>query len=164
MEYCLCPLFISMTCAHTEILSATGDEQRKAMLRMLDGPRDLDKLGRIAGRNICLLPEGIKAYPLNTLGLESIMSNRLHTAPNDLRAFWMPFTANRQFKKEPRLFVSAKDMHYTTHDGRQVLDATAGLWCVKCRSLPSEDHGSDSRAGRRAGLCARLPARPPQGL
>ena len=49
---------------------------------------------------------------------------------NDLEAFWMPFTANRQFKANPRLFVGAKDMHYTTHDGRQVLDATAGLWCV----------------------------------
>ena len=57
------------------------------------------------------------------------MSNRLNT-PNDLRAFWMPFTANRQFKKEPRMFVGAKDMYYTTHDGRQVLDGTAGLWCV----------------------------------
>ncbi|MEP3279616.1 MAG: aspartate aminotransferase family protein [Stappiaceae bacterium] len=48
---------------------------------------------------------------------------------NNLDAFWMPFTANRQFKKNPRLFVSAKDMHYTTDDGRQVLDGTAGLWC-----------------------------------
>jgi beta-alanine--pyruvate transaminase len=48
----------------------------------------------------------------------------------DLEAFWMPFTANRQFKDNPRLFVAAKDMHYTTHDGRQVLDGTAGLWCV----------------------------------
>lgn len=48
----------------------------------------------------------------------------------DLEAFWMPFTANRQFKDSPRLFVAAKDMHYTTHDGRQVLDGTAGLWCV----------------------------------
>ena len=48
----------------------------------------------------------------------------------DLQAFWMPFTANRQFKSAPRLFVSAKDMHYTTDDGRQVLDGTAGLWCV----------------------------------
>lgn len=61
------------------------------------------------------------------------------TAPTraDLEAFWMPFTANRQFKESPRLFVSAKDMHYTTHDGRQVLDGTAGLWCVNaghCRS------------------------------
>lgn len=48
----------------------------------------------------------------------------------DLEAFWMPFTANRQFKDKPRLFVSAKDMYYTTIDGRQVLDGTAGLWCV----------------------------------
>jgi beta-alanine--pyruvate transaminase len=48
----------------------------------------------------------------------------------DLEAFWMPFTANRQFKAHPRIFVSAKDMHYTTEDGRQVLDGTAGLWCV----------------------------------
>jgi len=50
-------------------------------------------------------------------------------APNDLRAFWMPFTANRQFKQAPRLFVAAEGMHYTTQDGRQVLDGTAGLWC-----------------------------------
>ncbi|MEO1152930.1 MAG: aspartate aminotransferase family protein [Pseudomonadota bacterium] len=49
--------------------------------------------------------------------------------PNDLSAFWMPFTANRQFKKAPRMFVSADRMHYTTADGRQVLDGTAGLWC-----------------------------------
>ncbi|HSX64435.1 MAG TPA: aminotransferase class III-fold pyridoxal phosphate-dependent enzyme, partial [Pseudoxanthomonas sp.] len=68
------------------------------------------------------------------------MSNRVNT-PNDMRAFWMPFTANRQFKKEPRLFVGAQDMHYTTHDGRQVLDATAGLWCVNaghCRPKITE--------------------------
>src|SRR3954468_10880416 len=49
---------------------------------------------------------------------------------NNLDAFWMPFTANRQFKNGPRLLVSAEGMHYTTHDGRQVLDGTAGLWCV----------------------------------
>ena len=49
--------------------------------------------------------------------------------PNDLSAFWMPFTSNRQFKKQPRMFVSADRMHYTTSDGRQVLDGTAGLWC-----------------------------------
>lgn len=52
-----------------------------------------------------------------------------NVVPNDLNAFWMPFTANRQFKKTPRMFVAAKDMHYTTSDGRQVLDGTAGLWC-----------------------------------
>ncbi len=49
--------------------------------------------------------------------------------PNDLEAFWMPFTDNRQFKSAPRLLVGAKDMHYTTHDGREILDGTAGLWC-----------------------------------
>ncbi|MGB0695343.1 MAG: aspartate aminotransferase family protein [Rhodospirillaceae bacterium] len=51
------------------------------------------------------------------------------TLPNDLSAFWMPFTANRQFKQNPRLFVAAEGMYYTTADGRQVLDGTAGLWC-----------------------------------
>ena len=50
--------------------------------------------------------------------------------PNDLSAFWMPFTANRQFKKNPRMFVSADGMYYKTADGRDVLDGTAGLWCV----------------------------------
>ncbi|MDH5771726.1 MAG: aspartate aminotransferase family protein [Rhodospirillaceae bacterium] len=49
--------------------------------------------------------------------------------PNDLEAHWMPFTANRQFKAAPRMLVAAKDMHYTSHDGRQILDGTAGLWC-----------------------------------
>jgi beta-alanine--pyruvate transaminase len=48
----------------------------------------------------------------------------------DLSHFWMPFTNNRFFKANPRLFVSARDMHFTTADGRQVLDATSGLWCV----------------------------------
>ncbi|MBL4727689.1 MAG: aspartate aminotransferase family protein [Rhizobiaceae bacterium] len=57
------------------------------------------------------------------------MSDRLEPAPNDLRAFWMPFTANRQFKKQPRMFAAAKDMHYTTTEGRKVLDGTSGLWC-----------------------------------
>ncbi len=57
------------------------------------------------------------------------MSNRIDRSPNDLRAFWMPFTANRQFKSAPRMFVAAEGMHYTTEDGRRVLDGTAGLWC-----------------------------------
>jgi beta-alanine--pyruvate transaminase len=45
-------------------------------------------------------------------------------------SYWMPFTANRQFKAAPRLLVAAKGMYYTSNDGRQVLDGTAGLWCV----------------------------------
>ena len=51
------------------------------------------------------------------------------TKPNDLDPFWMPFTANRQFKKQPRMFVEAEGVHYTTADGRKVLDGTSGLWC-----------------------------------
>src|SRR3989440_5163321 len=45
-------------------------------------------------------------------------------------AFWMPYTANRQFKKSPRLLVRAEGMYYWTADGRQVLDGQSGLWCV----------------------------------
>ena len=50
--------------------------------------------------------------------------------PNDLSAFFMPFTANRAFKKRPRLIASAKGMYYYTPDGREVMDAAAGLWCT----------------------------------
>lgn len=52
------------------------------------------------------------------------------TAPNNFSSFWMPFTANRDFAKNPRLITAANGMYYTSHDGRQVMDATAGLWCV----------------------------------
>jgi beta-alanine--pyruvate transaminase len=52
------------------------------------------------------------------------------TIPNDLEAFWLPFTPNRAFKAAPRLIARAKDMHYFTTDGRTVLDGTAGLWCI----------------------------------
>jgi beta-alanine--pyruvate transaminase len=48
----------------------------------------------------------------------------------ELEAFWMPFSANRQFKAKPRLLARAEGMHYWTDDGRQILDGTAGLWCV----------------------------------
>jgi len=47
-----------------------------------------------------------------------------------LDEFWMPFTANRQFKAAPRLLARAEGMHYFTPEGRTVLDGTAGLWCV----------------------------------
>ena len=45
-------------------------------------------------------------------------------------AFFMPFSANRQFKKAPRLFARAEGIHYYTPEGRQVIDGTSGLWCV----------------------------------
>ncbi|MBW7934444.1 MAG: aspartate aminotransferase family protein [Gemmatimonadaceae bacterium] len=47
-----------------------------------------------------------------------------------LDALWMPFTANKAFKAQPRLLVGAKDMHYRSNDGREIFDGTAGLWCV----------------------------------
>ena len=53
-------------------------------------------------------------------------------AINDLSmdSQWLPFTPNRHFRKDPRVFVAAKGMHFTTHDGRQVLDGISSLWCV----------------------------------
>jgi beta-alanine--pyruvate transaminase len=48
----------------------------------------------------------------------------------DLAPLWIPFTANRAFKAAPRLLVAAEGMYYTSHDGRRILDGTAGLWCV----------------------------------
>lgn len=55
-------------------------------------------------------------------------------------AFWMPFTMNRRFKAAPRLMVSAKGMHYRSHDDREILDGTAGLWTVNA------GHGRDEIA------------------
>jgi len=48
---------------------------------------------------------------------------------NNLEAYWLPFTPNRQFKNDPRIISASKDMHYFKPDGTQVLDGTAGLWC-----------------------------------
>ena len=56
-------------------------------------------------------------------------ADRAAEIPNDLAAFWMPFTPNRAFKQRPRLIARSKDMHYYTPEGREILDATAALWC-----------------------------------
>jgi len=55
--------------------------------------------------------------------------DRAASVPNDLDAYWVPFTPNRAFKRAPRIVVGAKDMHYFTSDGRTVLDGAAGMWC-----------------------------------
>src|ERR1700732_3941603 len=62
--------------------------------------------------------------------MSSAQSERASVIPNDLEAYWLPFTPNRAFKAAPRLISRAKDMHYYTPDGRAVLDGTAGLWCT----------------------------------
>ncbi len=59
-----------------------------------------------------------------------VSNDGMARAPNDLDAFWMPFTANRAFKSRPRLVARAQDMHYFTPEGRAILDGCAGLWCV----------------------------------
>ncbi|MCO5130455.1 MAG: aspartate aminotransferase family protein [Xanthobacteraceae bacterium] len=61
--------------------------------------------------------------------LDKSPNQRSVNVPNDLAAYWMPFTANRAFKKAPRLLAAAEGMHYITTDGRRVIDAAAGMWC-----------------------------------
>ena len=58
--------------------------------------------------------------------------------PNELDAFWLPFTANRAFKARPRLFSGAEGLHYLTPDGRRVIDATSGLYCVNAGHGPAK--------------------------
>lgn len=83
----------------------------------------------------------------------SMLDKSPHTAavnvPNDLAAHWMPFTANRAFKKNPRLLAGAKDMHYITVDGRKIIDGAAGMWCCNAghgRSQISDAIGKQAAA------------------
>jgi beta-alanine--pyruvate transaminase len=64
------------------------------------------------------------ACPMSTL------APSLVSAEPSLDELWLPFTANRAFKRAPRMLVAASGMYYTAADGRQILDGTAGLWCV----------------------------------
>jgi len=77
------------------------------------------------------------------------------THPNDLEAYWMPFTANRAFKKSPRIVARAKDMHYYTTDNRAILDGTAGLWCANA------GHSRDKIVGAIQAQAAELDFAPP---
>ncbi|HEX2717402.1 MAG TPA: aspartate aminotransferase family protein [Gemmatimonadaceae bacterium] len=83
---------------------------------------------------------------------ETLSPGELAALTEDLSldAHWMPFTANRAFKRAPRLLVAAKGMYYTTSDGRRILDGTAGLWCVNA------GHCRDEIAGAIAEQAARL--------
>jgi len=54
--------------------------------------------------------------------------SRPHNTKDWMQAFWMPYTGNRDFKSNPRMFVSAKDCYFTTSDGRKVFDGLSGLW------------------------------------
>jgi len=99
-------------------------------------------------------------------------------AHEDLDAFWMPFTANRQFKANPRLLARASGMHYWTAEGRQVLDGVAGLWCVNAghgrpeitaavtRQLSTMEYAPTFQMGHPIAfeLASRLAALAPPGL
>jgi beta-alanine--pyruvate transaminase len=96
----------------------------------------------------------------------------------DLSSYWMPFTANRQFKAAPRLLASAKGMFYRTVDGREVLDGVSGLWCVNAghgraevadavqRQLMELDYAPSFQMGHPAAFdfAARLARLAPDGL
>ncbi|HEX5421589.1 MAG TPA: aspartate aminotransferase family protein [Gammaproteobacteria bacterium] len=97
---------------------------------------------------------------------------------NDLEAYWLPFTANRQFKSAPRLLASAKGMYYRLTDGRTLLDSSAGLWCVNaghCRNEIAEaiaeqartlDYATAFQMGHPQAfeLASRIAALAPKGL
>jgi beta-alanine--pyruvate transaminase len=59
----------------------------------------------------------------------TVLSDQLHLHPDQLGAYWMPFTSNRHFKAAPRMLASADGMYYKTDDGKTLLDGFAGLWC-----------------------------------
>jgi beta-alanine--pyruvate transaminase len=50
--------------------------------------------------------------------------------PNDLDAFWLPFTPNKSFKAQPRMLARAEGMYFHDENGRALLDTCSGLWCV----------------------------------
>ena len=96
----------------------------------------------------------------------------------ELESYWMPFTANRQFKAKPRILAKASGMHYWTADGRQILDAVAGLWCVNAghgrreitdavaRQLETMDYAPPFQMGHSGAfeLAERVAALAPTGL
>jgi beta-alanine--pyruvate transaminase len=77
------------------------------------------------------------------------MNQTAAAAPNSLDAYWMPFTPNRRFKARPKLVERAEGMHYFTPEGRPILDATAGLWCVNAgHNRPGIVEAIQRQAGR----------------
>ncbi|GLU80439.1 aspartate aminotransferase family protein [Rhizobium sp. NBRC 114257] len=114
--------------------------------------------------------------------MEATMDKITHSNTPVLENFWMPFTANRQFKAAPRLLAAADGMYYTDVDGKKVLDGTAGLWCVNAghgrrkiaqaveRQLSTMDYAPTFQMGHpiafdfAAKLAAHAPGGPEAGL
>jgi hypothetical protein len=93
----------------------------------------------------------------------------LFNHPADLDAYWMPFTPNRRFKADPRTLARPKGMYYFTPDGRPILDAVAGLWCVNAghggrrSSRPSAVRPASSTTPPRSTSAIRWPSSWPVG-
>jgi beta-alanine--pyruvate transaminase len=108
----------------------------------------------------------------------AIAATLAHAETNNLEPFFMPFTANRAFKADPRMLVGAEGMHYLAKDGRRVLDGSAGLWCVNAghgrreiveavqRQVETMDYAPPFQMGHPAAfeLAARLAAMAPADL
>ena len=82
------------------------------------------------------------------------------SVPNDLEAFWLPFTANRAFKSRPRLIARAKDMYYYTPEGRRDPRRRRRLVVLQCRAQPRPDRGRDPAPGGRARFRAVISVHP----
>ena len=87
--------------------------------------------------------------------MASIRPSAAASVPNDLEPYWMPFTANRAFKKRPRMVATAKDMHYVTPDGRKLIDGSSGLWCTNA------GHNRDSIVAAIQAQAAEMDYAPP---
>src|SRR6478672_1306272 len=78
------------------------------------------------------------SYPLSCDANATARRFPASLAESELVAYWLPFTANRAFKRRPRLIDRAEGMHYYTPDGRELIDAMSGLWCCNaghCRDM-----------------------------
>src|SRR4051794_35654186 len=122
-------------------------EDEEEIVEGVERPAEIARPDRAALRRIERFQVGHEAHPAAPFERVSARAPALPQAPldaggatcqhsamtaekSDLSAWWMPFTANRQFKAEPMLLARAEGMHYFTPEGRPVLDGAAGLWCV----------------------------------
>ena len=87
--------------------------------------------------------------------LTSCRCDRMNPRDYDLESFWMPFTANRQFKAAPRILVSAQDMHFTDRGRPQGPRRHRRAVVRERRPLPAEDHRGDPAPGRRRSTTRR---------
>ncbi len=79
----------------------------------------------------------------------------MNSEASSLDALWMPFTANRQFRQQPRMLNSAEGMYYQDDKGRLILDGCAGLWCVNA------GHGRQEISDAVARQVAKMDYAPP---